>query len=122
MERLIKRGDIMECPKCGSDMFDNTAPGAKKNPKGPDYKCKNKDCNHAIWLKSWSENMDNGNLQKFIKKPEAPVPNGNGKSTDMMRLSYRKDLMLCVYNRLGEIATNQAIKQIFNDLWDEVEK
>lgn len=35
-------------------MWDNTAPGAKKNPKGPDYKCKDKNCNKAVWLKKTS--------------------------------------------------------------------
>ena len=40
----------MTCPQCGGEMWDNTAPGAKKNPKGPDYKCKDKDCAHAVWL------------------------------------------------------------------------
>jgi len=29
-------------------MWDNR--GNKKNPKGPDYKCKNRECGHAIWL------------------------------------------------------------------------
>ncbi len=38
----------MECEKCQGDMWDNTT--NKRNPKGPDYKCKNKGCNHAVWL------------------------------------------------------------------------
>lgn len=40
----------MNCPQCGGEMWDNTAPGAKKNPKGPDFKCKDKICAHAMWL------------------------------------------------------------------------
>ena len=36
------------CGKCGGDVYDNTAPGAKKNPKGPDYKCKT--CGAAAWI------------------------------------------------------------------------
>lgn len=38
----------MNCPQCGGEMWDNTV--NKKNPKGPDYKCKDKACAHAIWL------------------------------------------------------------------------
>lgn len=36
------------CPKCGSEMWDNRFD--KKNPKGPDFKCKNRGCQHPIWL------------------------------------------------------------------------
>lgn len=39
----------MLCPKCGqSEMWDNRFD--KKNPKGPDYKCKDPACAHAIWI------------------------------------------------------------------------
>lgn len=37
----------MKCTQCGSDMWDNR--GRKKNPKQPDYACKNKECGYAIW-------------------------------------------------------------------------
>ena len=35
------------CPKCGGPMWDNRE--GKKNPKAPDYKCKDKGCDGAIW-------------------------------------------------------------------------
>lgn len=35
------------CPKCGSGMWDNR--GRKTNPKAPDFKCKDKNCDGAIW-------------------------------------------------------------------------
>jgi hypothetical protein len=35
------------CPKCGSDMWDNRL--TKKNPKAPDYKCKDRSCDGVIW-------------------------------------------------------------------------
>ena len=41
---------IDKCQKCGGPVWDNTAPGAKKSPKGPDYKCKDTDCAEAFWL------------------------------------------------------------------------
>lgn len=35
------------CPKCGGAMWDNRV--GKKNPKAPDYKCKDKGCDGVIW-------------------------------------------------------------------------
>ncbi len=35
------------CPKCGGPMWDNRE--GKKNPKAPDYKCKDRSCDGAIW-------------------------------------------------------------------------
>lgn len=36
-----------ECPKCGGDMWDNRV--GKKNPKSPDFKCRDKSCDGVIW-------------------------------------------------------------------------
>ena len=35
------------CPKCGRNMWDNRL--SKKNPKAPDYKCKDAGCDGVIW-------------------------------------------------------------------------
>jgi hypothetical protein len=35
------------CPNCGGAMWDNRA--SKKNPKQPDFKCKDKGCEGVIW-------------------------------------------------------------------------
>jgi hypothetical protein len=35
------------CPKCSGPMWDNRE--GKKNPKAPDFKCKSKACDGAIW-------------------------------------------------------------------------
>lgn len=37
-----------ECPKCEGDMWDNRT--SKRNPRAPDYKCKDRSCDGAIWL------------------------------------------------------------------------
>jgi hypothetical protein len=37
----------MDCPKCGGDMWDNRE--RKKNPKAPDFKCKDSNCDGVIW-------------------------------------------------------------------------
>lgn len=35
------------CPKCKGDMWDNRR--SKRNPRAPDYRCKNKECDGVIW-------------------------------------------------------------------------
>jgi hypothetical protein len=35
------------CPKCGGPMWDNRE--GKKNPKAPDFRCKDKSCDGVIW-------------------------------------------------------------------------
>jgi hypothetical protein len=40
-------GATPACPKCGGPMWDNRE--GKKNPKAPDYKCKDRSCDGAIW-------------------------------------------------------------------------
>lgn len=37
----------VQCPKCGSGCWDNRL--TKKNPKQPDHKCKNKECDFVVW-------------------------------------------------------------------------
>jgi hypothetical protein len=40
----------ISCPKCGGDMWNNIE--GKKNPKAPDYACKDKQgCGAGVWLK-----------------------------------------------------------------------
>jgi hypothetical protein len=39
-----------KCPQCQGAMWDNRE--SKRNPKAPDYKCKNRSCDGAIWLNS----------------------------------------------------------------------
>ena len=42
--------DVPDCPDCGEDMWDNRED--KRSARSPDFKCKDKDCGHAIWLDS----------------------------------------------------------------------
>jgi len=37
------------CPHCGNGVYDNRT--NKTNPKGPDYKCRNKACSAGAWEK-----------------------------------------------------------------------
>lgn len=40
-------GDAPPCPKCGGLVWDNRV--GKKNPKAPDFKCRDKSCDGVIW-------------------------------------------------------------------------
>ena len=39
--------DEVTCPKCGGRTWDNRA--SKKNPKAPDYKCRDRSCDGVVW-------------------------------------------------------------------------
>ena len=39
--------DSPECPKCGGRMWDNRV--TKRNPKAPDFKCRDRACDGVIW-------------------------------------------------------------------------
>lgn len=38
---------VPNCPKCQGPMWDNRE--GKRNPKAPDYKCKDRECDGVIW-------------------------------------------------------------------------
>ena len=38
---------VPNCPKCGGAMWDNRE--GKRNPKAPDFKCKDRSCDGVIW-------------------------------------------------------------------------
>lgn len=40
-------GDEVPCPKCGGRTWDNRA--TKRNPKAPDYKCRDRACDGVVW-------------------------------------------------------------------------
>lgn len=39
--------DVPPCPKCGGRMWDNRL--GKRNPKAPDFKCRDRNCDGVIW-------------------------------------------------------------------------
>jgi hypothetical protein len=55
----------MNCPDCAGAMWDNR--NDKRNPKSPDFKCKNKSCGKGIWEE-----------RKPNETPAVMPSNGNG--------------------------------------------
>lgn len=61
------------CPKCGGAMWDNQF--TKRNPKAPDYACKNKEgCGAGVWLKDSEKNAQQGREQLASGQPSGPQP------------------------------------------------
>ncbi len=48
-------GATPACPKCSGLMWDNRA--GKKNPKAPDYRCRDKNCDGVIWPPKQTEGV-----------------------------------------------------------------
>ncbi len=51
----VSGGMTIHCPKCATAMYDNRK--GKANEKAPDFKCKDKKCDHAIWEDSWAKDL-----------------------------------------------------------------
>ena len=41
------QSEVPSCPKCGGAMWDNRQ--SKRNPRAPDFKCRDKACDGVIW-------------------------------------------------------------------------
>jgi hypothetical protein len=46
-EQQISATEAPNCPKCGGAMWDNRE--SKRNPRAPDFKCRDKGCEGVIW-------------------------------------------------------------------------
>jgi hypothetical protein len=59
---------LPSCPKCGGRMWDNRL--SKRNPKAPDYKCRDRSCDGVIWppRPAGAETQGRGSA------PDAPAP------------------------------------------------
>jgi hypothetical protein len=47
ISRASITSDVPPCPKCGGKMWDNRL--GKRNPKAPDFKCRDRNCDGVIW-------------------------------------------------------------------------
>ena len=63
---------ITVCQKCGkSQVWDNRQ--NKLNPKGPDFKCKDKNCAEGFWLKDPKDGPGQGDKGESRAKQETQV-------------------------------------------------
>lgn len=67
--------DEEQCPKCGGRMFDNRL--TKRNPKAPDFKCRDRSCDGVIWpeKKVTREQIESDGAPGFDEVPAAAYDN-----------------------------------------------
>lgn len=72
VERIVPTSSGIDpnCPTCSGSMWDNRPKkqSGDMNPKAPDFKCKDKNCQGVIW--------------KYGEKPRGPVPQTRGPLLD----------------------------------------
>ena len=108
----------MLCPCCGKDMYDNRE--GKKNPKAPDYRCKDKECKYefdkvsnewvqgeyttAIWLPKGTPKE-----AVFTAKPKEPKKSLLKAFDDVVKPEEKKK-------------EKELVEETEQDMWDGKEK
>ena len=66
--------DEQSCPKCGGRMWDNRL--TKRNPKAPDYKCRDRSCDGVIWppKAGKAEKADKAEPAKQLSEETEEIP------------------------------------------------
>jgi hypothetical protein len=64
----MRTTDEPTCPKCGGRVWDNRL--TKRNPKAPDFKCRDRSCDGVIWPPKGEKNEKNEKGEKAEAKPE----------------------------------------------------
>jgi hypothetical protein len=64
------------CPKCGGKTWDNRA--TKRNPKAPDYKCRDKSCDGAVWPPKQGQSTSTASAQPY-QSPSIGGYDGSGR-------------------------------------------
>jgi len=60
------------CPKCGGRMWDNRL--TKRNPKAPDYKCRDRSCDGVIWPPKPAKNESKNETAKTAAEETEEIP------------------------------------------------
>jgi hypothetical protein len=59
--------DVPPCPKCGGRMWDNRI--GKRNPKAPDFKCRDRSCDGVVWPPKPAAKGDTGTSEEAEPSP-----------------------------------------------------
>ena len=84
----------MECPLCQGPMWNNI--GRKKNPKQPDYRCKDPECQGVIWPPR-TPKVDSRAVSEPNKAISTPTVNPILRKDEAFRsmiLSFCKDIVV----------------------------
>lgn len=74
-EKFQAEADAAKCPECGGPCWDNRL--TKRNPKAPDFKCKDRNCEGVIWPPREGSDSSNGNGRKPAEAAAAPAFKGD---------------------------------------------
>ena len=66
----VRTTDEQSCPKCGGRVWDNRL--TKRNPKAPDFKCRDRSCDGVIWPPKGdkAEPVKAGKAEKAVEETE----------------------------------------------------
>ncbi len=95
------------CPKCEGRMWDNR--GDKRNPRAPDFKCRDRRCDGALW-------PGQHNAARPIIDPPNRRDNGGDSTADSR--SFRSDERA----RTPTASPKKSMQQVYLDVTDFVLK
>ena len=73
--------DTPTCPKCQGPMWDNRA--GKRNPKAPDFKCKDRECDGVVWPPRDARPASPAATAPAGSRAPAPAAAGGAQSSGM---------------------------------------
>lgn len=126
MTATINAADV-KCPKCGGPVWDERPD--KKNPRGPDFRCKDKTCLDEKGYKTsiWEKDLVKAGLapratapapvakQGYSIPPYVPAIDGEHPALPHERL----DKMFAVYDLCLAHAHAKAVERFGKDVTDE---
>jgi hypothetical protein len=107
----INAADV-RCPKCQGPVWDERP--NKKNPKGPDFKCKDQNCKDDKGYKT-------GIWERDLAKAQTPAPAANVKQPLPWEQEHAHELldkMFNVYDACLDHAHEAATRRFGNDVTD----
>ena len=119
----------MLCPVCNSEMdiIEN-----KKNPKGPDFRCPDANCMFELdrttgeyvpskfRTATWLPKKDGFKREIRASALPSKVPQQNGDREELMKLSYKKDLLIALIDKFGENYLAHDIVAMHREYWSEL--
>src|SRR3954451_21933494 len=79
--------DEPSCPKCGGRMWDNRL--SKRNPKAPDFKCRNRSCDGVVWpAKAGQRSSSNGRNASGDSSSEPLVPETESAAAETDQIPF----------------------------------
>ena len=97
------------CPKCRGKMWDNRE--SKRNPKAPDYRCRDKSCDGVIWPPKGGQKAEPSNpfdepeyareQERHENETVAAIKKGDRDTDSLIALEARMSLCLQAAERLA---------------------